>query len=142
MSLYLQAPCPDTYKGLHRKEPKLQDPGLAYANEVKHIIQRAHAGGRQVSGDIQLRFTEKFFISSMQIHFCFFLRRSPKKCVKYIFCTCILPIITNVRIINLQLDLFWWTGTRVVSTIPPLYESKICVATYSCTFIVWGRKTL
>ena len=71
LSLYLQAPCPDTYKGLHRKEPKLQDLGLAYANEVKHIIQRAHAGGRQVSGDIQLRFTKKFFISSMQIHFCF-----------------------------------------------------------------------
>ena len=56
MSLYLQAPCPDTYKGLHRKAPGLQDPGLAYADEVRHIIQKAQAGGRQVSSDIQPSF--------------------------------------------------------------------------------------
>ena len=45
----LQVPCPDSYRGIHRAEPNLPDPGIAYANEVKHTIQRAHAAGRKVS---------------------------------------------------------------------------------------------
>ncbi|XP_042311557.1 5-phosphohydroxy-L-lysine phospho-lyase-like isoform X1 [Sceloporus undulatus] len=39
------APLPDTYRGLYREDHK--DPALAYANEVKKIIEQAHENGRK-----------------------------------------------------------------------------------------------
>lgn len=45
--MYLQVPCPDTYRGKYREDS--QNPALLYANEVKDTINRAMANGRHVS---------------------------------------------------------------------------------------------
>lgn len=43
---YLQAPLPDTYHGIYREDHP--DPGQAYADTVKSLIEEAHKKGRKV----------------------------------------------------------------------------------------------
>jgi len=43
---YLQAPLPDTYHGIYREDHP--DPGQAYADTVKCLIEEAHKKGRKV----------------------------------------------------------------------------------------------
>lgn len=42
----MQAPIPDTYRGLYRTDHP--NPAEAYADEVKSLIDEAHTRGRQV----------------------------------------------------------------------------------------------
>lgn len=45
-SLSSQAPLPDTYRGLYREDHP--DPGQAYADTVRDLIEEVHKKGRKV----------------------------------------------------------------------------------------------
>lgn len=48
----LQAPLPDTYRGLYREDHP--SPAVAYASEVEHVVSSAQAQGRKVTTSVPL----------------------------------------------------------------------------------------